>query len=307
MDKLIAVIGPTAVGKTAVSVGIAEELGCEIVSCDSMQLYRFMDIGSAKPSPEELSRVRHHLVGEINPDERFSVAIYRDLASEAIRDIISRGITPLIVGGTGLYLDSILYDLDFSAEPSPDGIRDELYAYAEKEGPEALYNVLSSEDAEAALRIHPNNTKRVVRAIEAARAGRGIADFSDVKTKGRRFDATLIGLFRDRAELYGRIDRRVDNIIECGLEDEVRRLMDMGLDEDDISMKGIGYKEMTAYIKGVLTLTEAADLIKKNTRHYAKRQETWFRRYDDCVRFDITGMDDSEALRGVLQWLKKRL
>ena len=122
MDKLIAVIGPTAVGKTAVSVGIAEELGCEIVSCDSMQLYRFMDIGSAKPSPEELSRVRHHLVGEINPDERFSVAIYRDLASEAIRDIISRGITPLIVGGTGLYLDSILYDLDFSAEPSPDDI-----------------------------------------------------------------------------------------------------------------------------------------------------------------------------------------
>ena len=152
MDKLIAVIGPTAVGKTAVSVGIAEELGCEIVSCDSMQLYRFMDIGSAKPSPEELSRVRHHLVGEINPDERFSVAIYRDLASEAIRDIISRGITPLIVGGTGLYLDSILYDLDFSAEPSPDDIRDELYAYAEKEGPEALYNVLNYQIGRASCR-----------------------------------------------------------------------------------------------------------------------------------------------------------
>ena len=281
--KIVALCGPTAVGKTEYAIGLVREFNGEIVSCDSMQLYKYMDIGSAKPSADELKAARHHLVDEIDPRERFSAAEYEKRATAAINDILDRGRLPIIAGGTGLYLNSLIYEMDFSAPPEDDSLRASLYAIAEKEGPDALFERLKSVDPAAADRMHPNNIKRVVRAIESAEAGIRIADFSEVNKKRTRWDVILICLVRDREELYDRINRRVDILMEKGLVEEVRGLQDMGLDASDISMKGIGYKEIIGYLNGEYDLDEAVRLVKRNTRHYAKRQLTWFRRYDDMT------------------------
>ena len=305
MRKIIAVCGPTAVGKTKYAIEAAKVFGGEVVSCDSMQLYKYMDIGSAKPTAEELAQVPHHLVDLIDPSDAFSVAEYQKLAREAIEDIFARGKVPVIAGGTGLYLNSILYDMDFSNAKQDQNLRLQLEKEAEEFGPEYLHNKLRELDSEAASRIHPNNIKKVVRAIEGALSGDNIKDFKECNTKVKDFERILIGLTRDREELYDRINLRVDLLVEQGLFDEVKGLLDKGLTESDISMKGIGYKEIIGYFNGKYTEEEAIDLIKKNTRHLAKRQITWFKRYEDIHWIDISQYkNDEEAIEGMLEWLK---
>ncbi len=305
MRKIIVVAGPTAVGKTKYAIEAAKAFDGEVVSCDSMQLYKYMDIGSAKPTAEELAQVPHHLVDIIDPADSFSVAEYQKLAREAIEDIFARGKVPVIAGGTGLYLNSILYDMDFSNAKQDQNLRLQLEKEAEEFGPEYVHNKLRELDSEAASRIHPNNVKKVIRAIEGALSGDNIKDFKECNTRVNDFERILIGLTRDREELYDRINLRVDLLVEQGLFDEVKGLLDKGLTASDISMKGIGYKEIIGYFDGNYTKEEAIDLIKKNTRHLAKRQITWFKRYEDITWIDISQFEnDEKAIEGMLEWLK---
>ncbi|MBQ3924949.1 MAG: tRNA (adenosine(37)-N6)-dimethylallyltransferase MiaA [Firmicutes bacterium] len=307
-EKIIVIAGPTAVGKTDVAIGVARALGTEIVSCDSMQLYKYMDIGSAKPTAEERALAKHHLVDIIDPREPFSVAVYRDMADECISEITARGMTPIVSGGTGLYLDSLLYDLDFGGdEGADDERREQLYAFVEEHGNEALFDKLRSLDPSAAERIHPNNVKRVIRAIEAAEKGEPLSSFEGVSDREMRREAVLIGLKRDRQQLYDRIDRRVDIMMDNGLADEVRGLLDMGMSSSDISMKGIGYKELLDCFSGLYDEEEAVRLIKRNSRRYAKRQMTWFNRYKTMEWFDIGEYNDTDEVTEVIvKWLKER-
>jgi tRNA dimethylallyltransferase len=298
--KIIVIAGPTACGKTEYAIRVAQHVDGEVVSCDSMQLYKYMSIGSAKPTPEEQAAVRHWLVDEIDPRDEFSVARYRDMAKEAINDIISRGKVPVIAGGTGLYLNSLLYDMDFSDADKDAEFRNTLMEEAELFGPEYVYKKLEAIDPVKASKIHPNNLKKVIRALEGASMGKGIADFRDLNKRTDDYDVLLIGLTRDRAELYDRINKRVDIMVEQGLFEEVRDLLEMGLQEEDISMKGIGYKEIIAYFDGVYPKEEAIEKIKQNTRHLAKRQLTWFRRYEDMHWVNISELGDEGALDEVL-------
>lgn len=305
MRKIVIITGPTAVGKTEYTIKIAEKFNGEIVSCDSMQLYKYMDIGSAKPTAEERSRVKHHLVDEIDPREDFSVAEYEKRAKAAIEDIFSRGKLPVITGGTGLYVNALMYKMDFGIVRKNEDFRKLLESEAEEKGPEFIYEKLEKKDPKAAARIHPNNIKKVIRALEAAEfSDGGIGDFSNLKEKTEDYDVILIGLTRDRAELYDRINARVDKLVELGLVQEVKDLMAKGLTEDSISMKGIGYKEVISHLKGEYDLQCAVELIKQNTRHFAKRQMTWFRRYDDMKWFNLSEYESAEdALRDIEDYI----
>lgn len=307
MNTIIIVGGPTACGKTEYAIEIAKAFDGEIVSCDSMQLYKYMDIGSAKPDADELEQVRHHLVDVIDPREKFSAARYQKMAREAIDDILSRGKTPVMAGGTGLYINSVIYDMDFSRADADEDERNRLRIIADKEGPEALHKMLQETDPDAAARIHPNNVKKVIRAIEAARSGNRIPDFDNSFVPYKNYSPKMIALTRDRDELYERINRRVDILFDKGLVDELVFLKKMGLTPDDISMKGIGYKEVLGYLDGRYSLDEAKELIKKNTRHYAKRQLTWLRRYKDIRFFNLSEYEDKNAaLEDIISWLKKK-
>lgn len=308
MRKIIAVAGPTAVGKTKYAIATAKAFNGEIVSCDSMQLYKYMNIGSAKPTAEEQAEVKHWLVDEIDPKESFSVAKYSRMAKDAIEDIFSRGRTPVIEGGTGLYLNSLIYEMDFSGAPADDQLRLTLEKEAELFGPEYIYIKLEAADPEAARRIHPNNVKKVIRALEGASKGNKIEDFNKCKQKCKDYDVILIGLTRNRHELYDRINKRVDIMVEQGLFHEVEELLEMGLDEGDISMKGIGYKEIIGFFDGLYTCDEAIELIKKNSRHLAKRQLTWFRRYEDMKWFNLSDYkSDDEAVEVVNEWVRTQM
>lgn len=303
--QIIIIAGPTAVGKTEYAIETAKAINGEIVSGDSMQLYKYMDIGSAKPTAEELSQVKHYLIDEIDPREKFSVAQYQKLAKAAIREIFDKGRVPVISGGTGLYINSLMYEMDFAAPPSDEAFRKELEDTALKKGRDYLHSKLAELDPDAAARIHPNNVKKVIRAIEAAQNGNKIKDFNNAQIPAADYDVLLAGLTRDRAELYERINRRVDILIERGLVDEVSSLMQMGLGYDDISMKGIGYKEIIGSLEGKYTIDEAIELIKKNTRHYAKRQLTWLRRYDNIKWFNLSSYEDKAMAMGdILKWLR---
>ena len=307
-NTVIALAGPTAVGKTKFAIMLAQEFDGEVVSCDSMQLYKYMDIGSAKPTPEEMAMAKHHLVDLIDPRDDFSVAQYQRMAKEAIADILSRGKTPIISGGTGLYLNSLLYDMDFSSAPEDSEYREALEKIAEEEGGrEALHKMLEEQDPKAAALIHPNNAKKVIRALERLKEGEGeIKQFSDIDSETEDYDVILMGLTRDRAELYDRVNRRVDILMDEGLLDEVKGLMGMGLTQENISMKGIGYKEVMDHLDGRCSLEDAVDTIKKNTRHYAKKQLTWFRRYDKMKWFVISEYNnDEDAFEGMKEWLLK--
>lgn len=285
--KLLAVVGPTASGKTALAIELARRLNGEVVSCDSMQIYRRMQIGTAAPTTEEMQGIPHHLIGIAEPDESFSCADYTERARECIRDIVSRGKLPVFCGGTGLYLDSLLRVSAFSEAPGSEKIRQELQQYACENGNEALHRRLAQADPEAASSVHPNNVRRVIRALEIFETT-GIP-----KTEWDRrslaaessYDARIVVLnFRDRQLLYDRIDRRVDGMLERGLEQEVRLLYSQGmLDGCFVASQAIGYKEFLPYFAGETTLAEAADQIRLSTRRYAKRQLTWFRRYTDAL------------------------
>ena len=309
MNKIVAVAGPTAVGKTKFAIEIAKKFNGEIVSCDSMQLYKYMDIGSAKPTEEEIAQVKHHLIDFIDPRDDFSVAQYQSLAKKAIKDILNQEKLPVISGGTGLYLNSIIYEMDFSQSYRDIDYRKELEHIAAQQGSQALHNMLERADKEASLSIHPNNTKKIIRALERIHQGEGkIKAFKDIKQETRDYDTVIIGLTRNRQELYERINQRVDVLMQTGLLDEVKALLDKGLTPEHISMKAIGYKEIMDYFLGKYDLETAVDKVKKNTRHYAKKQLTWFRRYDKIKWYNISDFnDDEDALESIVKWLEKKI
>lgn len=302
---VIVVAGPTAVGKTKFAIELAKEFDGEIISCDSMQLYKFMDIGSAKPTEEEMLEATHHLVDVIDPREDFSVAQYQSMAKKAIKEVLEDGKTPIISGGTGLYLNSLIYEMDFSSIPENSEYRNKLMRLVDERGSIHLHNMLRSLDKDAADKIHPNNVKKIIRALERLENGEGkIKQFSDINEETNDYNTILIGLTRDRAELYDRINKRVEILMEEGLLDEIYRLKEMGLTKENISMKGIGYKELMDYTDGVYSLEDAVDTIKKNTRHYAKKQLTWFRRYDKMKWYNISDFEnDEKALGEIKRWL----
>ncbi len=277
---LIVVAGPTASGKTGLAIEIAKAVNGEIVSADSMQIYKYMDIGTAKATKDEQSQCPHHMLDIIEPDCEFSVADYTKLAHECIADITSRNKIPVMCGGTGLYIDSVVNDVDFGELDIDYQLRDELREIAEKEGGEKLIEILGEFDPVSAKRLHPNNLKRVIRAIEFYKtSGVPISEHQEMtKQKDSRYNAVMFMINHDREILYDRINRRVDIMVNDGLSGEVKSLMDRGYSPELNSMQGIGYKEMISHFNGETTLSEAVDAIKQNSRRYAKRQLTWFRR-----------------------------
>ena len=304
MRKIIVIAGPTAVGKTEYAIRVAEKFNGEIVSCDSMQLYKYMDIGSAKPTPEEQKRAKHYLIDEIDPREDFSVAVYQKMAKKYIEDIFNKGKTPVIAGGTGLYLNSLVYDMDFAGGSQDSEIRDRYYKMAEEEGKEKVHQILMEKAPDIGRRIHPNNLKKVIRALETVETeGESIKDFASLNARCKDYECMMICLNRDREELYDRINRRVDMLVDMGLLDEVKSLMDMGFTSDNIAMKGIGYKEIIDYFNGEYDLDTALELVKRNTRRYAKRQITWFKRYEDMKWFNLS----EDSLEDILQWIEKNM
>lgn len=305
---LIIIVGPTAVGKTEFAIEVAKRFGGEIISADSMQIYKYMDVGSAKPTKKELAETRHYLVDEIDPRDVFSVAEYQKLAKKYIFDMGERGKTPVISGGTGLYVNSLIYDMDFSVMPSQADFRLKLEEEAVEFGCEFVHDKLKRIDEATAGRIHPNNLRKVIRALEVyASTGQNIKEFEESFIKTRDYDYILVGLTRNREELYNRINERVDLLILGGLISELQGLLQMGLTEDSISMKGIGYKEIIGYLHGRYDYNEAVRLVKQNTRNYAKRQLTWFRRYTDIRWFNLSEFEsNSKALCEVSSWIKEK-
>ena len=280
---MIILTGPTAVGKTDLSIQLAKAINGEIISADSMQVYRHMDIGSAKVTPEEMDGVPHHLIDVLEPEEEFNVVVFQKLAKEALTGIYERGHIPIIVGGTGFYIQALLYDIDFTENDGDTAIRRELEKLAQTQGAGCLHQMLQEIDPESAAAIHQNNVKRVIRAIEFYRqTGKKISLHNEQeREKQSPYQFLYYVLDTDRKTLYERIDRRVDLMMEHGLVDEVKHLADMGCTRDMVSMQGLGYKEILDYLSGEITLEEAVYILKRDTRHFAKRQITWFKRERD--------------------------
>lgn len=278
--SLFILVGPTAIGKTSLSIELAKRLNGEIISADSMQIYKYMDIGTAKITNEEKEDIAHFLIDEVNPDEEFSVSDFQSMAKNYIKEISERDKLPMVVGGTGLYINSLIYDLDFTSSVSNWVLRTKYEKEAREYGNEYLYKKLKEIDPSSASRIHMNNTKRVIRALEVYNeTGKPMSDFyKDFRKPNEEFNITMIGLTMDREKLYERINKRIDIMMNEGLVLEVKKLLEKGYNENLTSMQGIGYKEIVKYLKGEYSLEEATDLIKKGSRRYAKRQLTWFRR-----------------------------
>lgn len=282
--NIVCVVGPTASGKTAFAIELAKRRNGEIVSCDSMQIYKYMDIGTAKPTAKECADVPHHMIDFLDPNEDYSVADFVSRARGCIGDIISRGKLPVLCGGTGLYIDSVLNQIEYPEGMRDDKYRAELWEIAEKDGNEAIHNMLKEVDEVAAESIHPNNTKRVIRALEICKtSGMTKTEADKLAVKTPIYEAEIIGLNMQRERLYERINRRVDIMMEQGLLDEVKRLERMGVRRNSTAMQAIGYKELLLYIDGKCSLDEAVEKIKLESRRYAKRQLTWFRRNKGIV------------------------
>ena len=277
---LIVVAGPTASGKTSLSIELAKRLDSEIVSADSMQIYKYMNIGSAKPDKEEIQGIKHYMLDEVDPSVKFSVAQYAEMAHEYIKQIHDKGKVPVMVGGTGLYIQSVVDDVEFKEEETDTTIRDELTKIGEEKGGEYLVEMLREVDPVSAERLHPNNMRRVIRAIEFYRTmGFPISEHQEnTKQTESRYKAVQLAINWDREILYDRINKRVDIMVEAGLFDEVKMLMDKGYTRDTTAMQGIGYKEVMDYFDGLYSKEETIELVKRNSRRYAKRQLTWFRR-----------------------------
>lgn len=277
--KIVCIVGPTASGKTAYAVKLAKERNGEVVSCDSMQIYKYMDIGTAKPTPKEMQGVVHHMLDFVDPRENYSVASFVKDARSCIDDILSRNKLPVLCGGTGLYIDSIINQIEFGCEEPDEWYRNELAEFSAKYGNNALHDKLKEKDPSAAEKIHPNNVKRVIRALEIIK-NTGITKTAadGIAKKEQLYDAEIIGLFMDRERLYERINKRVDIMMQSGLLDETKKLLGLGVPRTSTAMQAIGYKELLLYLDGNLTLDEAVEKIKQESRRYAKRQMTWFRR-----------------------------
>ena len=294
---LIILTGPTAVGKTDLSIKLSKSLNAEIISADSMQIYKYMDIGSAKVTKEEMDGVVHYMIDEVTPDVPFSVSEFQMRSEKYIEEINKKGKNVLITGGTGLYLNSLIYNMDFAKSNANNEIREKLEQELAENGIDYMHEKLRGLDEEAANRIHKNNTKRVIRAIEVCMSGQKMNDFSKDLRYNEKYKPIIIVLNRDREVLYQRINKRVDIMLENGLLDEVKELLKMGYTKDMISMQGIGYKEMIKYLDGEYTYDEAIEIIKRDSRRYAKRQLTWFKRYQDAKWFDLDKYQDIEILK----------
>ena len=277
--KILCVVGPTASGKTDYAVELALKCGGEVVSCDSMQIYKHMDIGTAKPTADEMKGVKHHMIDIIEPNESFSVARFSEMARECIDDILLRGKTPVLCGGTGLYFDSTINNINFIQMDTDEEYRKDLESAAKEFGNEYVYKILKRVDEESAESIHPNNLKRVIRALEIYKTtGKKKSELDKEQLSEPLYEPEITGLMRDREVLYDRINKRVDIMMEKGLVEEVSELIKMGIDTDATSMQAIGYKEIIEYLDGKASLSGAVDKIKRESRRYAKRQLTWFKR-----------------------------
>jgi len=295
-EKLLVLIGPTAVGKTSLSIALAKKFRGEIISGDSMQIYKGMDIGTAKIRQEEMEGIPHHLIDIKFPHESFSVAEFQQLVREKITEISNRGNLPMIVGGTGLYIQSVIYDYQFSDVPSDDTLRKNLEIKAAEEGNQALYDELLKVDPEGADHIHPNNLRRVIRALEIYYCtGKTMSDVQKEQKPDLLYDTAIVGLTMDRERLYDRINERVDLMLEQGLLEEVKTLYQKGI-RDCQSIQAIGYKELYDYFDYKTTLEEAIEQLKQNSRRYAKRQLTWFRNKMDVEWFDMSNVDSMVQL-----------
>ena len=304
-QPLIVIAGPTAVGKTELSLLLARRIGGEIISADSMQVYRHMDIGTAKLEAEKRREIAHHLIDILEPEEEFNVVLFQKLARQAVKEIAGRGHIPVVAGGTGFYIQALLYDIDFTETKEDPALRERLARMAGEQGPQALHDRLREVDPQAAEEIHAHNVKRVIRALEFfSQTGKRISDHNRAE-RGRpspyRFFYYVLNT--DRAALYERIDRRVDAMMEAGLLEEVRALRARGLTRDMVSMQGLGYKEMLSYLDGERSLEEAVSVLKRDTRHFAKRQLTWFKRERDVRFLNLLdyGSDPQRLLEVILQ------
>ena len=301
---LVILTGPTAVGKTALSIALAKAIGGEIISADSMQVYRHMDIGSAKITPEEMEGIPHYLIDVLEPDQEFNVVVFQELAKQAAAEIYSRGHIPIVAGGTGFYIQALVYDIDFTENDEDTAFRRTLEEQAKREGTEALYVRLRAVDPESCESIHAHNIKRVIRAIEFyEKTGKKISEHNrEQRQNDSPYNFAYFVLNDDRERIYERINVRVDLMMAQGLVEEVRALRESGCRKEMVSMQGLGYKELLSYLEGETSMEEAVYLIKRDTRHFAKRQLTWFRREKEVIWVDKTVFDhDSQKILNFMQ------
>ena len=307
---MIILTGPTAVGKSALSVELAKKINGAVISADSMQVYRHMDIGSAKITPEEMQGVTHYMIDELEPDEEFHVVRFVTMAKEYLKEIYADGKIPIIAGGTGFYIQALLYDIDFTEQQCDETYRRQLEDLAREHGAEYLHGILREVDPASAEAIHANNIKRVIRALEFYHlSGKKISEHNETeRQKQSPYNFAYFVLTDERAKLYERIDRRVDAMIEAGLVEEVKKLKSKGCSREMVSMQVLGYKEILAYLDGGCTLEEAVYIIKRETRHFAKRQLTWFKRERDVIWLDkqAFGYDDAAILKDMISILEEK-
>lgn len=307
---LIILTGPTAVGKTKASIGLAKALNGEIISADSMQVYKYMDIGSAKIRPEEMQGIQHYLIDELLPDEEFHVVRFQQMAKQAMEEIYAKGKIPIVVGGTGFYIQALLYDIDFTESNEDSAYREKLEQLAATKGADYIHDMLREVDPISADTIHANNVKRVIRALEFYKqTGEKISEHNEQeRAKESPYDFCYFVLNDERAQLYERINLRIDQMLEEGLVDEVRRLKEKGYTRDMVSMQGLGYKEILDYLNGEYSLEEAIYILKRDTRHFAKRQLTWFRRERDVIWIDKQAYtyDEEKILEAMLESIRER-
>lgn len=307
---MVILTGPTAVGKSALSVELAKKINGAVISADSMQVYRHMDIGSAKITPEEMQGVTHYMIDELEPDEEFHVVRFVTMAKEYLKEIYADGKIPIIAGGTGFYIQALLYDIDFTEQQCDETYRRQLEDLAREHGAEYLHGILREVDPASAEAIHANNIKRVIRALEFYHlSGKKISEHNETeRQKQSPYNFAYFVLTDERAKLYERIDRRVNAMIEAGLVEEVKKLKSMGCSREMVSMQGLGYKEILAYLDGGCTLEEAVYIIKRETRHFAKRQLTWFKRERDVIWLDkqAFGYDDAAILKDMISILEEK-
>ena len=295
---LIILTGPTAVGKTKLSIELAKVVNGQMISADSMQVYRHMDIGTAKIRPEEMQDIPHYLIDVLDPWESFDVVRFQTMAKEALEKIYTAGAIPIVVGGTGFYIQALLYNIDFDENDSETGYRSELQSFADRHGVEALHDRLRQVDEKSADMIHPNNIKRVIRALEFYhQTGTRISEHNETqRQKESPYRFVYFVLDDERERIYRRIDQRIDQMLDQGLVAEVKQLRDMGCTRDMVSMQGLGYKEILAYLDGECTLEEAVYILKRDTRHFAKRQLTWFRREHEVRWIERQEYPDEAAM-----------